>query len=160
MSYLRYQEQLRSLVDFALSYRWDMRVVQFPTGIASPPTSDLKTSNLQVTVSFIDDVNNTILNFFEKWINTEILNDGEYISTLETATKSLFIAKQTGDREIIDLVRYDVFPEGEINFVGNSESAGSVYSVNLIVTNRNVQKKPGDNFISRRDYVDSDQVVV
>jgi hypothetical protein len=87
-------------------------------------------------LTFFDDSNNTILNWLREWINTTILNNGQYVSVLEDSIKPVQILKLNQQRDIIQTTSYYVFPEGQIVYNGDSDSSPQQYSVNFVITGR------------------------
>ena len=113
----------------------------------------LKGAASTIRITFIDDQNNTLYNFFRKWNKQDILNNGAYITPLEEAVKAVELRKvklasladygaqaaslvglgSQKDNSIADSSKYWVFPEGDITFNGGSTSDVNTYSITLVV---------------------------
>jgi len=91
-----------------------------------------------VKLTFLDDANHQLLSFFENWIETTILNDGDSVATLKESVKILQLVKLDTQRNIIEpLVRtYWVYPEGNLVFHGSSDTQPNSYSVSLVKVGR------------------------
>ena len=94
-----------------------------------------KQSVKSIRVTFIDDEQNTLHRWLDKWINEEIFNHGKYVSTLDIATKLIQIQKLNSKKEAISgqLTSYWVYPEGSLNFTGNSEATPHTISQEFII---------------------------
>ena len=83
----------------------------------------LGTSEFDVSVTFVDDVYHTIEEYLSFWVNTTILNGGEYITPVRHAARELHIAKtlpHEGAPPVI-LHQFWVIPEGAGYFAGESQ---------------------------------------
>lgn len=120
----------------------------YMTNFKVPQSGDIKS----LKVTFLDDQENSLYNFFQNWINTEILNNGRYVSPLEECVKAVKLnkLKLASIGEIIQEVgslagftneensiqnsnTYWVFPEGAITYNGGSSSEVNIYSVDLVI---------------------------
>ena len=108
-------------------------------------------SSLKVT--FIDDQKNTLYNFFAKWIQVDILNNGQYVSPLEECVKAIEIRKikhaslgelisgiaslaglsDFEDAKISESNKYWVYPTGALVWNGASTSDVNIYSIDFVV---------------------------
>jgi hypothetical protein len=113
----------------------------------------LKGAVSTVRVTFIDDNNHTLYNFFNNWMKNDILNGGRYITPLEEAVKAIEIRRvklsslsdyaneigslvgltESSDNGISATSKYWVFPTGDLVYNGGSTSDTQMYSVNLVV---------------------------
>ncbi len=156
MPYLNSIDQLRT-VEWGRSYLWDIRFPDapapfnnwFPAVDVEENTATLNsqefnaawttfripynTSSFDLRITFMDDVNHTLRLWIEKWINEEILSGGKGTKPIAEITKPVEITKLSLDKEVIDLKRYLVYPEGGIYFTGNSNADALVYSVTFII---------------------------
>lgn len=91
-----------------------------------------------VKLTFLDDANHQLLSFFENWIETTILKEGESVATLKESVKILQLVKLDTQRNIIEpLVRtYWVYPEGNLVYHGSGESNPNSYTVTLVKAGR------------------------
>lgn len=113
---------------FVESYTFDAR-----SGSFSVP---LKRGQIKkVQFNFIDDVNNTLLNWFETWVNDTIFDrEGGTVSPLEDCVRLLTVIRLNHQRETVGKPRnYWVYPEGSMSFSGNSNSEVRSFSVNLVI---------------------------
>ena len=87
-----------------------------------------------IKLTFFDDANHTLKNFFSVWINTEIGNEELFVSTLESAVKQCVVRKFSPDGTIIENSVYYVYPEGTLMWHGESDPKGPhTYVVTLII---------------------------
>ena len=105
-----------------------MTILKFP----------LKSNTRSINLTFVDDINNTLYNYFKTWINRDILNLNSrnfHVSVLEDAARIIHIQKLGADRQLLtgQLTSYLVYPEGSLNFTGSSESTLHTYQVELVV---------------------------
>jgi len=149
-------EQLRT-IQWGAKWLWD---IQFPEGPAEFqewfPATDvtenlwtlethpitagygtyevpLGTTLFNISVTFVDDVYQSINEWLDNWVNVEILGSGKYIASLEKAVKQVNIAKLTGMKKQVSLHSYWVFPKGAYNWEGSSASDPDTGTVELIV---------------------------
>lgn len=91
-----------------------------------------------ISLSFLDDENGTMEQYFERWFEQvcpwEGLNGGDgCVSYLEDAVRHIRITKLNSKRQAIFTRRYLVYPDGEIFGFNNSESGTRTYNVILTV---------------------------
>lgn len=91
------------------------------------------TTDFDVSLTFVDDSEHTLINWFTEWINTTILNDGKYVSTLEKSIKLLQIARLNPDKSIQKEYSYWVYPDGILSFSGDSSGDVHQYQVTLVI---------------------------
>lgn len=123
-------------------------------GYMSTYSVPLSTSEFDINLTFVDDINHTLATWLGYWINTEILNKGSHISTLAESVKMIIIAKLDGKKQPVNITDpagnkidnptgYWVYPSGAVNFEGNSESGLPTYQMALkiagIVKSNNTQ---------------------
>lgn len=158
MSFLSDIEQLRK-IEWGRAYAWDIVFPDapqpfnsfFPAVDVSEPIATLQwlqenyyidiyrfpQNKLQqdLRITFLDDQNGSLLDWFQYWINTTIFNDGQAVSPIGTAgvCKTVMIAKLDSYRNVLKTSSYLVFPEGIIDFIGGSESSHVTYSVNFVI---------------------------
>jgi len=162
MAFLNRIEQLRQ-VEWGKKYLWDIKFDDPLRTLPSPfdewfPAQDVEdnVANLDsfqfdgplstfkvprkgqvkdVKITFVDDAAFTLFSFFENWVNSVILNDDKYISTLAESVKTLQIVKLNAKRQIISGQTRTllVYPEGPIIFNGSSTSDPQNYSIPLVI---------------------------
>jgi len=159
MVFLRNIEQIRG-IQWGQKHLWDVRIQGVPTPFdtwfpavdISIPTATIEshmvdtpmsrarfaksTSDHEISLSFYDDDKGTLYDFFDNWINVEILNNGDYISLLSEYAKQVDVQKLSIDRKPIKRMSYFVYPEGTLTFMGDSSSEGNLYSVTLVIVGR------------------------
>ena len=91
-----------------------------------------------LNLSFYDDENGTIENWFTTWINIDILNQGQYISTVEKSARILLLERldSLGVPISNSLRTYRVYPEGKIGYNGNSNSEAVSLDVELVIVGK------------------------
>lgn len=105
------------------------------------------TSPRTLRITFIDDGNHTLLTWLDGWINREILNQRDYVATLEESVKLVQIVRlapdtynTSGSRATanvpiennvsrLGIRNYWIFPEDSVTFIGNSSSDLVTYSI-------------------------------
>jgi hypothetical protein len=153
--------EIRS-IDFERGYLWDIRFEVenipspfdrwFPAVDVEEPINNLNvftfeagntniqvpqsTNNLELKVTFYDDIDHTLLYWIRSWYNAIVGVD--YVSVLEDSVKSLRIAKLDLQRKPIlnQTQAYWVYPKGELSYHGTSTSEITPYIVNFVVSNK------------------------
>jgi hypothetical protein len=109
-----------------------------------------RTQIREISMTFYDDSNGTLFNWFKSWINVDILNDGKYVSCLmdehaperpvygQTRVfpiRTIEVQKLDAGLEPVagGIKVYTVYPEGTIEFVGGSASEANTYTVTFNV---------------------------
>jgi hypothetical protein len=90
-------------------------------------------SQLSLSMTFYDSSKYEIFTWLEKWIKEDIQNNGQYITRLEKAVKSVNITKLNSRKSVIDQKSYLVFPKGELVWDGSSIPAAQQYSVSFVI---------------------------
>ncbi len=93
-----------------------------------------------IKITFYDDQAGTLREWIKKWVNTDILNGGKYLSTLESSCKPVTILKLDHKRTPISTSTYFVYPETDLMFEGDSSSDAVMYAVNF-----HIVSTPTDN---------------
>ena len=81
-----------------------------------------------INVTFLDDEDLTMKRFIEEWIE-EIFPDEEYVATLETAVKTLYVQRLDSQREVIEQRAYTVYPVGQVNETLTSDSSLNTFEM-------------------------------
>ena len=89
-------------------------------------------SSFGISITFLDDINHSLSTWIANWINKEIMNGGDYVSTISESVKWVDIAKLNQDRSLQTMNSYLVMPKGEINFEGTSESDVPRYTMEFV----------------------------
>lgn len=161
MAFLRDIDQLRQ-IEWSKSYLWDVKFNNapkpfnewFPATEVTENTANLNSMPVEggnsgfkipqskaatdVSITFIDDINNTLYTWISNWLNS--ITKGQVVSTLAECTQMVHVAKLANDRSIIDSTSYLVYPEGNISFAGNSNSDTRQYTVSFVIV-----ATPGEN---------------
>jgi len=165
MAFLDSIEQLRA-IEWGSSHLWDVKfpTIGRYKGAPSPfdewfPATEVKENRatlqsfdfqgilstykvpqistlFDIELVFLDDVDETLIDWIEEWINVEILHNGRYIATIAEAVKPLMIAKLDRQREVIKTDLYLVYPEIALYFQGDSQAGNHQYSVPFIVAGK------------------------
>jgi hypothetical protein len=88
-------------------------------------------SQRSVSITFFDDVHNTLLNWVSLWVKTDILNDGKYLTPLSRCTKRIHIVKLNSQREQLKSFIYQVIPSGMMDFQGTEHSDSTLHTLVL-----------------------------
>ena len=91
------------------------------------------TGAFHVNVTFADDYLGSIRDWLTDWKNSTILNSGYCVATIGECSKILHVRKLDTRGRIIKNNAYLVFPEGDTNFNGDSESSVQTTSVTFVV---------------------------
>lgn len=162
MAFLKNLDQMRR-IEWGRSYHWDIKftgsdspafpfneffpAVSVDEQISSLSTLDvdafgtslkfpLKSSVKNIQITFLDDKNHTLLTWLSTWVNSTILNNGNYVATLDESVRQLIIQKVDNNRRNLIQTSYWVFPEGPVTYVGNSDSAINQYTVSFVVAGK------------------------
>lgn len=161
MAFLTNIDQVRA-VQWGQKYLWDLKIDD--TSLPSPydswfPASEIdeelghidsyqfdanigsfklpqKTLPLHLKISFYDDDNTTLASWLDNWINDLILNNQQYISTLETAVKLVHVLKLDIQRNTAIQNDYYVYPEGTLTWNGTNESGVQIFTQNFVIVSR------------------------
>jgi hypothetical protein len=178
--YLNRIDQLRT-IEWGKEYLWDIQFpsapspfnnwfpasnVEFPTatlksktftGALSEYSIPIGTGEHKITITFLDDINHTLLDWLTAWINTTVVNiEGHaYVKTLDEAKNKVFIARLGNDRNALSVggVAYIegfwVYPEGSPVFKGGSDSKPFTYSQDFVIIGELNSRPYIDNMLSK-----------
>jgi hypothetical protein len=162
--YLNNVKQL-SKIEWGKEWLWDIKFPDapspfnnwFPATDVTIPTATLKsktfvihmseysiperTGEHKLSISFVDDINHTLLDWITAWINGIVDNtQGHgYVLTLQEAMKQVFITRLNTNREpiLIGGVPYEdvywVYPEGTPRFKGGGGSKSLAYEQDFVI---------------------------
>lgn len=144
--------------------------VEFPVGSLDSFSFDLAQSAYkipqrgqikQMSITFFDNINGSLLKWFKDWIEIDILNFGQYVSCINDdhaifeyeggrTADSFGVKRKVAPIRTIQVEQLKpnleptgltyilkVYPEGEINFVGSSASEATTYTVNFVIVGEN-----------------------
>ena len=95
------------------------------------------TSLQELKMTFYDTIDGSLRTWLTEWVNETILGGGKFVRTIEEVSRLVQIVKLDYDRKTqIEATSYLVYPEGPLNFVGNSDSEVPTYSVNFIIVGK------------------------
>jgi len=94
---------------------------------------------LSLKIEYVDDENNTLDTFFTDWQRSCKTASGR-IKTLDLCIKDVTIEKFSGTDNEISNATYKVYPRGDLNYNGTSESNVVGNSVELVVVGSNIIK--------------------
>ena len=100
------------------------------SGLDIPNTRTIPT----LTLSYIDDEELTVTNFFKKWLQDMVSLDGVRVQTMETASKQIVLQKLKHDHSMSDVWVVNAFPTGNLEYHGDSDGSVPIYSVAFTVT--------------------------
>jgi hypothetical protein len=111
-------------------YRLETKTIEsFVTTYEIP----LKSSCYGMKISFLDDVNCSLESWFKTWVRSTILGGNQFVSALATAVKTVQINRFANDRSAVASTTYSVFPKGNLDFVGHSESGLVKFDVDFSI---------------------------
>jgi len=96
------------------------------------------TTMFDVTITFVDDSDNSLSAWLVDWINFITESEDGTIKLLDESCLVMMVNKLKPDREVLTSNAYLVFPTGAIYYSGNSESGPVQYQVKFIVAGRTV----------------------
>jgi hypothetical protein len=91
------------------------------------------TSSFHITLTYFDTPDLKLTQWFRKWMNEDILNKGEYVTILTESVKQFDFQKLDKNLEEQFSDSYFVYPEGQINIKGSSQSESPQYSITLVI---------------------------
>ena len=99
------------------------------------------TAEFTLSLTYQDDENLTLLNWFSDWVNDTILGgDTGLVAPLEHAAKRVQFVKlrhANGDKALAGpIVSYLVIPDGSGNYEGESSTGPLQYTMDLIITGK------------------------
>lgn len=100
------------------------------------------TRDMTFRMTFTDDQEGTLLNWFEKWMNRDMfsrfnvgdIEDG--VLTLEEAARKITYRRYSNTTETLIRKTYLVIPEGDLVFQGNSSSDQLTYSIQFAIVGK------------------------
>ena len=102
-------------------YTWSSYLTDF--------TIPKNSTHFTLSITALDDINNTLMNWITHWVNNEILNavpanEDDYgkISPLSKSVKLVELVRLNQQQEPTYRANYWVFPYGEHNWVGENEA--------------------------------------
>lgn len=155
-------EQLRR-VEWSRSNLWDIRFldnkdipvpfdewfpaesIEEPIGLINTQQFPLYMTTIEIPIgtglsdmriTFLDDVDNSLLEWLRDWMNESMLNNGEYVSTLSEIVKKVQIIKLDKKKNEIGNTTYYVFPKNIVTYNGNSQADTNKYTVNFAVVGK------------------------
>lgn len=100
---------------------WELNWKEFEVGMTtvSVPSG---TGTLSLKMTFNDDVMNTIQNWLTQWVRSEILHNGQGLSSLAASAKKLQLAKLDFQRKSVSVQTFWVVPTGTMAWSGTSSA--------------------------------------
>ena len=156
VGFLKDLRQLRE-IEWKKSHSWTVKFPDAPSPfekwfpasditidkyIHSPLAIQTATSEFQIPrgsglrnirMTFYDDENNTLLRWFTSWVNGDILNDGEYVTSIDQSVRELDLQKLGREKEILETSRFWVFPVDTLPESYTSESSIVQYEVSFYI---------------------------
>ena len=100
------------------------------SGLEFPANRTVPTFNL----SYYDDENLTMTNFFSGWLHKTVSLDGYKYELLENIQRLIIVYKLNSKREVISSWSFHAFPTGNIEYHGDSDGSLPIYTINFIVS--------------------------
>ena len=91
------------------------------------------TGEFDLSITFVDDVKHTVLNWISHWVNTEILNGGQYVATLAESAKDVIVVRSDAEGNTVRSTTYQVIPDGSGYFEGDSSAEVNSGELALVV---------------------------
>jgi len=140
---------------FAIS---ETETIEFAQSSVQVP---IKTTGKELSITFYDDENRTLLKWLSDWINIDIQNGGKFMSgiydnhTIESIGSVVRSTKITGGERVIPVrtlsisllsknkkvdtttsYSYDVFPVGELTWSGDHSSEAQTYTMRFAIVKK------------------------
>lgn len=109
-----------------------LETYSFNAGLVHGLELPKNTTPYSLTIEVADDVWMNIESWLADWVNNKILTPNG-LAYIEDIVKKVHIAKITSKNELVSLSSYYVYPKGNLNFEGASESGQITHSVEFIV---------------------------
>jgi hypothetical protein len=91
----------------------------------------------EIQLNFYDDVNNTLLNWFDEWVNGDdgiFDRNGSRVKPLEECVRQVQVVRQNANREDVGNPRtYWVYPEGKLPYQGDNDANVRSYPLTLVI---------------------------
>ena len=94
------------------------------------------TAEFDLQMTFIDDIQRSILEWISDWVNVEILNNGDSITPVKHAAKQVFVVRTNHQGEEIKRTNYWVIPRGSGYFKGESQSNAAAGEVEFVIVGK------------------------
>ena len=163
--FLKHIEQVRS-IDWGKAYLWDILLPDapppfhkwFPATDVEEPLFNVESFNFDssmgvhkiplrnggapvMKITFLDNDRHALSDFFEEWVDDQVLpKDRTTVNWVESAVKSIMIAKYDHTHSNIKTVNYWVYPEGELGFHGSGESSSEPLVLDFVIVGKGKQK--------------------
>lgn len=155
-AFLQRQSQIRQ-IPWGRTYLWDLRFDDAPDRFRDWfPASDVdenvatlntkviegglstyeipeRSSAFDITITFYDDEDHSLLEWITDWINSTILNGEQWVAVLEQSVRRVDVVKLNSRRDVIKTSSYLVFPKGAINYRGTSDAGIPQYAVSFAI---------------------------
>lgn len=118
---------------------------QFNAGMVNGLELPKSTAPFSLSMTVVDDVWLSIESWLENWVNSTILNGGDAVSFIEDCVKQVNIAKITSYGHLVQLNSYYVYPKGNMDYEGTSDSSVITHDIEFVVAGT----------VSRNHYRDS-----
>jgi hypothetical protein len=119
----------------------------------------------QVSITFYDDINSTLMRWFRDWVEIDIKNKGKFISCINddhslasinavdsfgnstrnvTPVRAVRIEQLNASLQPTGLTyELKVYPEGDLNFSGGSTSEVNAYTINFVIVGDKTEQSKG-----------------
>lgn len=150
-------DKLRS-IEWSRSYKWEVEFTSpppsspfdkfFPAETINLPFANVRTDIVvgpiesyevpdgadaeSLSITFYDDEQFTLATYFKKWMK-DIIENGEFIRSLEHSCRIVHFRKLNSMDKIILAKAYQVFPRGELVFSGNTASEVTTFSLDFVI---------------------------
>jgi hypothetical protein len=98
----------------------------------------MHSTSLGLRVTFLDDSNHSLLNWFKDWMNLTIFNDGKFVSSVNSSIRQITLLKLNQRKEVVSNNVYWVYPEGTITFSGDGTSDHVTYNVHFVIVGKDI----------------------
>lgn len=88
------------------------------------------TQPVSISMEIYDDDKSTLLKYFQDWV-AYMIPEGQFVRCLKDIVRNLFVIKYDRQNNEISRREYLVFPTGEINDSGSSDSEPKTLSINF-----------------------------
>lgn len=145
-------------VEYARSYLWRLWFPEitsgafaswFPAVSVDEPIGDLQSYDFEIgchaykvpqkhgsqvlAVTFLDDATHSLEGWMQAWIWEVFPQSRDGVATLDSALKKCHLMKLSPQKEVIHTRQYDVYPEGPVTNVYNSNAEVKSFSISFVV---------------------------
>jgi hypothetical protein len=114
-------------------FNLDVFTFELPGIVMSVPKS---TAEKTISMTFYDDVNGVLEQWFQDWVERDILLGGKAVATLEECVRLIQLTRLDVGKNARKIDSLWVYPRDNMSFSGRSDAAANEFTVNLVVAGK------------------------